>query len=92
MPALVALLCLYMGGNNVKKAFVLAPFGSWTFINWALLVTGVAMLALVYPLVKKAINDYNAAKEDAYAQLQRQEEAKKRKYQLDNDEDFDSQE
>ncbi len=89
MFALVALMCLYMGGNNIKKAFMLAPFSSWQAINWMLLGTGVAMLLLVVPLVKRGIADYNRAKEDAYERLRLEEEAKKRKYTMDDEADYD---
>lgn len=89
MFAIVALLCLYLGGNNIKKAFVLAPFGRWKAINWMLLGTGVALLALVPFLIRQAMKDYQIAKENA-AEKERQAEAKKKAlYSYDDEENFD---
>ncbi len=78
MFALVALLCLYMGGNNIKKAFMLAPFGQWAFINWALFVTGVLMLAAVIPCIMQA----NKELKEKSAAIEKQKEAEKKKRQL----------
>lgn len=89
MFAIVALLCLYLGGNNIRKAFALATFSQWKAINWMLLVTGIAMFCLVPFLLRQAIRDYNLAKEDALAKEKRAEEKKKRQYMLDDSEDFD---
>lgn len=77
MFALVALLCLYAGINNIKKAFILAPFGQWAFINWSLFFTGVAMLAVVVPCVLQATKDLKEKR----AQLEQQQTEEKRKKQ-----------
>lgn len=83
---LVALLCLYLGGSNLKKAFILAPFSQWEFINWSLFATGAVMLALVIPLVKSGIADLNKKKREDEERARREAEAKKKKYTLDNEE------
>ncbi|MBQ8604066.1 MAG: hypothetical protein IJ410_04400 [Oscillospiraceae bacterium] len=77
MFALVALLCLYAGGNNIKKAFALAPFSRWEFINWALFGIGVLLLIVGVLCILQANKDL---KERA-AEAEKQQEAEKKKRQ-----------
>ena len=49
MFALVALLCLYLGINNVRNAFRLASENGWQRISVLLIITGIILLALVSP-------------------------------------------
>ena len=84
MFALVALLCLYAGINNIKKAFILAPFGQWVFINWALFVTGIAMLAVVIPCIMQATKELKEKR--AQLEQKQAEEKKKRQQQFFYDE------
>lgn len=62
MFALVALLCLYLGINNVRNAFRLAAENGWQRISVLLIITGVILLALVIPCVIQATKDLREAK------------------------------
>ena len=88
MFALVALLCLHMGGNNIRKAFLLAPFGQWVFINWALFITGVLLLAAVIPCIKQANKEFR--EKTAEMEKQKEAEKQKRKQQFFYDSEEDS--
>ncbi|MBR5520668.1 MAG: hypothetical protein IKU54_01600 [Oscillospiraceae bacterium] len=88
MFSLVALLCLYMGGNNIRKAFALAPFDQWAFINWALFITGIAMLAAVIPLIMQAMKDLK--ERNAQIEEKAKEEKKKRQRQFFYDEETEN--
>ncbi len=77
MFALVALLCLYRGGNNIRKAFTLAPFGRWELINWALAVTGILMLIVGVLCILQAMKDLKAKE----AEIIEKEKAEKEKRQ-----------
>jgi len=91
MFALVALLCLYMGGNNIKKAFMLAPFGQWAFINWALFITGVLLLAAVIPCIKQANKELKEKSADIEKQKESEKQKRKQQFFYD-DEDADAEE
>ena len=70
MFALVALMALYLGGRNIKNAFVLAPFGQWQFINWSLFIVGILMVLAGIACIWQAGKDYKA-KEAEMAEKER---------------------
>lgn len=86
MFALVALLCLYMGGNNIKKAFMLAPFGQWAFINWALFVTGVLLLAAVIPCIRRAIKEMKEKSDETEKKKEAEKLKRQRQFFYDDEE------
>ncbi len=88
MFALVALLCLYMGGNNIKKAFMLAPFGQWVFINWALFITGVLLLAAVIPCIRQASKELKEKTADIEKQKEAEKQKKKQQFFYDDEETY----
>lgn len=77
MFSLVALMCLYLGTNNIRKAFVLAPFGQWQLINWSLFVTGIVLIPVGLLCIKQAVKDYK----EAQRQKAEKEKAEKEKRQ-----------
>ena len=91
MFGLVALLCLYLGINNVKNAFRLASENGWQRISTLLIVTGIALLCLVIPCVIQATKDLKAAKE-IVDNVDKEEEKKKKlqhdQFFYDDEEDF----
>jgi uncharacterized membrane protein YqjE len=78
MFALVALMALYLGGRNIKNAFVLAPFGQWEFINWSLFIVGILMVLAGIACIWQAGKDYNA-KEAELAEKERIEKEKRQR-------------
>lgn len=89
MFALVALLCLYMGGNNIRKAFMLAPFSQWAFINWALFVTGVLLLAVAVPCIRQASKELKEKNEEIEKQKEAERQKKKQQFFYDEEETAD---
>lgn len=77
MFALVALMCLYLGINNIRNAFRLAAEGGWRKISVMLLVTGVLLLALAIPCVLQANKDLKDAKKRAEEAMRAEEEKKR---------------
>ncbi len=91
MFALVALLCLYLGINNVRNAFRLASANGWQRISVLLIITGVILLALVIPCVIQATKDLREAKkikEDLEAKEAREKKAKHDQFFYDDEEGF----
>ena len=86
MFALVALMCFYIGGNNIRKAFMLAPFGQWAFINWSLFATGLALVPVGFFCVKQAIKDYRENQRQK-AEKEKAEKAKRQQQFFYDDED-----
>ena len=80
MFALVALMALYLGGRNIKNAFILAPFGQWQFINWSLFIVGILMVLAGIACVWQASRDYKAKEEEK--QQKELEEKQKRQRQF----------
>ena len=78
MFALVALMALYLGGRNIKNAFVLAPFGQWQFINWSLFIVGILMVLAGIACIWQASKDYRA-KEAEMAEKERIEKEKRQR-------------
>lgn len=78
MFALVALMALYLGGRNIKNAFVLAPFGQWQFINWSLFIVGILMVLAGIACIWQASKDYKA-KEAEMAEKERIEKEKRQR-------------
>lgn len=78
MFALVALMALYLGGRNIKNAFVLAPFGQWQFINWSLFIVGILMVLAGIACIWQAGKDYKA-KEAEMAEKERIEKEKRQR-------------
>ena len=78
MFALVALMALYLGGRNIKNAFVLAPFGQWQFINWSLFIVGILMVLAGIACIWLAGKDYRA-KEAEMAEKERIEKEKRQR-------------
>ena len=78
MFALVALMALYLGGRNIKNAFVLAPFGQWQFINWSLFIVGILMVLAGIACIWQANKDYKA-KEAEMAEKERIEKEKRQR-------------
>ena len=78
MFALVALMALYLGGRNIKNAFVLAPFGQWQFINWSLFIVGILMVLAGIACIWQASKDYKA-KEAEMAENERIEKEKRQR-------------
>ena len=76
MFALVALMALYLGGRNIKNAFVLAPFAQWQFINWSLFIVGILMVLAGIACIWQASKDYRA-KEAEMAEKERIEKEKR---------------
>ena len=78
MFALVALMALYLGGRNIKNAFVLAPFGQWQFINWSLFIVGILMVLAGIACIWQAGKDYKV-KEAEMAETERIEKEKRQR-------------
>ena len=78
MFALVALMALYLGGRNIKNAFVLAPFGQWQFINWSLFIVGILMVLAGIACIWQAGKDYKT-KEAEMAEKERIEKEKRQR-------------
>ena len=78
MFALVALMALYLGGRNIKNAFVLAPFGQWQFINRSLFIVGILMVLAGIACIWQASKDYKA-KEAEMAEKERIEKEKRQR-------------
>ena len=78
MFALVALMALYLGGRNIKNAFVLAPFGQWQFINWSLFIVGILMVLVGIACIWQAGKDYKT-KEAEMAEKERIEKEKRQR-------------
>ncbi len=85
MFALVALLCLYLGGNNIRKAFVMSPFGRWQFINWALFVTGILMLIVGVLCIWQAMKDYKTAEKEAMEKEKAEKEKRQQQFFFDEE-------
>ena len=84
MFALVALMCLYLGGNNIRKAFIIAPFSQWEVINWMLFLMGIVLLLVGLRCIWQANKDYKEAQ--ALKEEKRKAEKEKRKRQFFYDE------
>ncbi|MBQ3588799.1 MAG: hypothetical protein II977_09545 [Oscillospiraceae bacterium] len=88
MFSLVALMCFYLGGNNIRKAFMLAPFGQWKFINWALLLTGILLIPAGILCMKQAMKDFRENKEKK-AELEKEQKARRQQqFFYDDNEEF----
>ena len=85
MFSLVALMCFYMGGNNIRKAFMLAPFGQWQLINWALFATGVVMIPVGFFCLKQAMKDYKEAQEKKEATAKAAKEKRQQQFFYDDE-------
>jgi hypothetical protein len=71
-------MALYLGGRNIKNAFVLAPFGQWQFINWSLFIVGILMVLTGIACIWQAGKDYKA-KEAEMAENERIEKEKRQR-------------
>ncbi len=85
MFSLVALMCLYIGVSNIRKAFS-APFSRWSAINWALAGTGVILLLLAAACIWQASKDYKQAKEKEAEKEREEKEKRRRQYFFDEEE------
>lgn len=87
MFLIVGLMALYLGGNNIKKAFALAPFGQWQAISWMLFVVGILMVLVGLACAWQANRDYKARQ----AELEEKEKAEKerRKQQFFYDDELE---
>ncbi|MBQ3393597.1 MAG: hypothetical protein IJG64_00375 [Oscillospiraceae bacterium] len=93
MFALVALLCLYLGINNVRNAFRLASENGWQRISVLLIITGIILLALVIPCVIQATKDLREAKrikEDLDRKEALEKKAKHDQFFYDDEDGFSS--
>lgn len=84
--AFVGLCRLYLGVNNVRKAFRLAPFSQWAAINWMLAVVGAVLIAIVIPCIymsNKLLKEKKAADVEESARLI---EKKRSEYTYDREE------
>lgn len=86
MFSLVALMCLYIGVSNIRKAFA-RPVGRWRAINYALAVTGVLLLLLGAACVWQANKDYKQAKEQARQKERREKEKRRRQFFFDSEDE-----
>lgn len=85
MFSLVALLSLYIGSKNLRKAFYLRPFSQWTSINWLLLLTGIVLIIVGIACIFQALKDY---KESQYNKaIVEKEKSDKRKQEFFYDEE-----
>lgn len=63
MFTLVALMCLYLGINNLYKAFRVS-FYSWHIVHYGLAITGICLLVVCFFCIRQAIKDYNERKQN----------------------------
>ena len=97
MFSLVALMCLYLGTSNIRKAFA-TPFSRWANINWMLAVTGVFLVLTGIACLLQALKDYREKRDAAYEKQEKEKQQKKRQFFYDDepwetdeeDEDTDS--
>lgn len=85
MFALVAFRCLWLGTSNIGKAFRV-PFSQWENINWALMITGVLLLAVAVRCIWQANKDYKEAKILKEKQQRQEEEKRRRQFFFDDEE------
>lgn len=87
MFSLVALMCFYLGTSNIRKAFALADFADWGFINWSLFVIGVVLIPVGVFCVLQAMKDLKE-KQAEKAESEKAEKAKRQRQFFYDDEDF----
>ncbi len=85
MFRLVGLMALYLGGNNIRKAFVLAPFGQWQLINWMLFGVGILMLLVGAACVWQASKDYKTKQEELAAKEKAEKQQRQRQFFYDEE-------
>lgn len=85
MFSLVALMCLYIGVNNIRKAFA-APLSRWNAMNCALAGTGIILLFLAVACIWQANKDYKQAKEKEAEKEREEKEKRRRQYFFDEEE------
>ena len=85
MFSLVALMCFYLGTNNIRKAFALAPFDQWVFINWALFAVGVILLPVGVFCLLQAMKDFKVRKAEKEAKEKAEKEKRQRQFFYDDE-------
>ena len=86
MFLLVALMALYLGSNNIRKAFILAPFGQWQGINWMLFIVGILMVLVGIACAWQASKDLKEKQEEKQAREKAERERRKRQFFYDDEE------
>lgn len=86
MFLLVALMALYLGSNNIRKAFVLAPFGQWQGINWMLFTIGILMVLTGIACAWQANKDLKEKQAEKQAREKAERERRKRQFFYDDEE------
>ena len=84
MFSLVALMCLYLGTNNISKAFN-RPFGSWQAINWMLAVSGLMLILVGIACIWQAIRDYTRRGKEKQAKEEAEKKARQRQFFYDEE-------
>ncbi len=86
MFSLIALLSLYVGSKNLRKAFYLRPFSQWTYINWLLLLTGMILIVLGVICVYQSLKDYKDAQKEKEITQKEESDKRKKEFFYDNEE------
>ena len=86
MFSLVALLSLYIGFKNLRKAFYLRPFSHWTSMNWLLLSTGIVLIIVGIACVFQALKDYKEAQYNKAIAEKEESDKRKQEFFYDDEE------
>lgn len=85
MFALVAVMCLYLGINNIRKAFA-ADFSRWRAINYLLLISGVVLVLVGIACIFQAVKDHKEAGEKEKEKEEKEKQLSREQFFYDEEE------